>query len=73
MLCCHIEPWAVLADVTSVRHCLAKDVTNEEIADEGFLSFDDFLTQMRRFYPKFSVDTLITIIRWGNLRGALVK
>ena len=64
MLCCHIEPWAVMADVTSVRHCSARDVTSKEIADDGFLSFEDFLTRMRRFYPKFSADTLITIIRW---------
>ena len=73
MLCCHIEPWAVMADITSVRHCSAKDVTSEEIADDGFSGFQDFLTQMRRFYPIFNESTLVTIIRWNNLRGKLAE
>ena len=73
MLCCHIEPWAVLADITSVRHCQASDLTAEEIRDYGFRGFEDCVSQMRRFYPNFGPHTLVTVIRWANLRGKLAK
>ncbi|MDO8557587.1 MAG: hypothetical protein Q7S09_00140 [bacterium] len=72
MLCCQIVPWAVLADITSVRHCLAKEVTPAEYKADGFTSRKDMCEQMRRFYPNFSMDSPVTIVRWTNARGFFV-
>ena len=72
MLCCHLVPWAVQAEITDVRHCALRDVTEDEWRDDGFVSQDDLLTRMRRFYPKLGLDSDVTVIRWKDARGALV-
>jgi hypothetical protein len=72
MLCCHLEPWAVQADITDVRHCRLRHVTEEEWRADGFVSQEDLLHQMHRFYPKLTLDSDVTVIRWTKVRGALV-
>ena len=72
MLCCQIIPWAVMVDVTSVRHCFAKEVTPEEYEADGYASLEDMCQQMKRFYPKFDMDSPVTIVRWVNARGFFV-
>lgn len=72
MLCCHLEPWAVQAEITVVRHCKLRDVTKQEWTADGFASQEDLLEQMRRFYPKLALDSEVTVIRWTGVRGAHV-
>ena len=72
MLCCQIEPWCVMADVVSVRHCLVRDLSKEELADDGFSSQGQMIREMRRFYPQMSSMSEVTFIRWANVRGKLV-
>ncbi|HJV32529.1 MAG TPA: ASCH domain-containing protein [Patescibacteria group bacterium] len=73
MLCCEKVPWAVMADITDVRHCALREVTEEEWTADGFVSQSDLLTQMRRFYPKLELGSDVTVIRWKDARGALVE
>lgn len=73
MLACHLVPWAVQADITQVKHGTLREVTREEWEADGFVSQADLLTQMRRFYPKLTLDSEVTVIRWANARGALVE
>jgi len=72
MLCCQIIPWAVMVDITIVRHCLAKEVTPEEYQADGFTSLEDMCEQMKRFYPEFCMDSEVTVVRWTNARGFFV-
>ncbi|MBM3261477.1 ASCH domain-containing protein [Candidatus Kaiserbacteria bacterium] len=72
MLCCEKVPWAVMVDITSVRHCLAHEVTPDEYESDGFTSIKDMCTQMKRFYPDFKQTSQVTIIRWTNARGFFV-
>lgn len=72
MLCCHFEPWAVMADIKEVRHCLLSEVTQKELQDDGFKDVEDMLNGMRRYYPALEHDSPVTVIRWENARGKLV-
>ena len=72
VLCCHLEPWAVMVEVTSVRHCMLAEITIEECRDEGFSSRSELLYFLRRFYPDMLSQSPITVIRWENAAGKLV-
>ena len=72
MLCCHLEPWAVQADITNVRHCLLSEVTQAEWEADGFQSRDEMLAGMQSFYPTMTWDSAVTLISWKNVRGKLV-
>jgi len=73
MLCCHIEPWCLMADITEVRHCRLAQVTDEEIRDDGYADLDAMLADLRRFYPAIGPDSPVTVIRWSNVRGLLAR
>jgi hypothetical protein len=72
MLCCHIEPWAVLADITEVKHCLISQLDHADIVADGFSTRMDLIDGLRKYYPNISVDSAVTVIRWENARGKLV-
>lgn len=72
MLCCHLEPWAVMADIVSVRHTTLREVTEEEYAADGFVSPGHMWEGMRRFYKDMTMDSPVTVIRWDNVEGKLV-
>ncbi|MBI2676949.1 MAG: ASCH domain-containing protein [Candidatus Yanofskybacteria bacterium] len=72
MLCCHLEPWAVMADITEVRHCLLKEVTKEECFDDGFSNRVELLHDLQRFYPDLTANSPVTVIKWANVTGTLV-
>jgi len=72
MLCCHTEPWAVMADITSVRHTTIAKVTKEEYEADDFHSRKDLLEGLRRFYPNIDMNSPVTVIRWENVRGWLM-
>ena len=71
MICCHLVPWAVMADITNVRHCTLCEITQEEYEADGFNSQDDMLQGMQRFYPNMTLDSPVTIIIWEQVRGFL--
>ncbi|MFC1702932.1 ASCH domain-containing protein [Patescibacteria group bacterium] len=72
MICCHIEPWCVMADISSVVHCTLEEVTEEELRDDGFTDHADMIAQLGRFYPDISLTSQVTVIRWVDVRGKLV-
>jgi hypothetical protein len=71
MLCCHLEPWAVMADVVDVRHTTLEEISEEEYVADGFQSSEEMLSGMKRFYPNLSMNSPVTVIRWDNVRGIL--
>ena len=72
MICCHLVPWAVMADITNVRHCVLSETTEEEYEADGFHSQPDLLRGMKEFYPNMTFDSPVTIIKWEKARGFLV-
>lgn len=72
MLCCHLEPWAVMADVTQVRHATLRELADGELNSSGFSTRDEALAGLRTFYPNMTLDSPVTVIRWANARGLLV-
>ena len=69
LIACHVEPWAVMADITSVRHCVLDEVTEEEYRADGFVSKADMLAGMKRFYSSMTMESPVTVLRWSNARG----
>ncbi len=71
MICCHIVPWAVLAEITNVRHCTLREVAEEEYQADDFLTQEDLLEGLQKFYPNMILDSPVTVIRWKNVKGFL--
>ena len=72
MVCDHQAVWAVLTDITDVRHCPLYSVTQEEWEADGFTSQQDLLDGMHRYYPSLTLNSPVTVVHWTNARGALV-
>jgi hypothetical protein len=66
MIADHKEPFAVMVNVTSVRHCKLMDVTEEEMEADGFGSHDHMVRRLRRFYPDIRLDSPVTVIQWDQ-------
>lgn len=73
MLCCHLEPFAVMADIVSVRQDPLNEVGLQEAQDDGFQDLDDLYAGLKKYYPNLSKDDIVTVVRWDNLRGKLVE
>lgn len=67
MLCCHILDRAVRTEVMAVRHCTLGDVSRAEYLADGFSTWPELLTGLRRFYPNMDENSPVTVIRWGAL------
>ena len=65
MLCCHLEPWAVLTRVETVAHKLLGEVSDAELLADGFANRAELLAGMRRFYPTITMDSPVTVIEWA--------
>lgn len=72
MLCCHLEPWVVMADIVNVRHCRLHQVTEKEYRAAGFDSITEVVEVLRNYYPNFGMNAEVTLISWANVRGKLV-
>ncbi len=72
MLGCPDVTWAVMADIVEVRHCTLGGITRGELAEAGFKNRGEVLEGLRRYYPKIASESPVTIVRWKNVRGALV-
>lgn len=54
----------IVVDVVEAGHKLAHQVTEQEIAENGFRDLDDMLTGMKRFYPDFGPLSVVTVVSW---------
>jgi hypothetical protein len=72
MICCHIDPWAVMVDITSVRHTVLNDLEKDELKEDGFTDHQHALESLKSFYPNLTEDSEVTVVRWDNVRGFLV-
>src|SRR5438552_1236596 len=72
MLCCHLEPWAITAEITYVCHRKLSDVTPHEYTAAGFTSLEGLHQDLRRYYKEISLDSPVTIITWKDVRGKIV-
>ncbi len=73
MLCCHIKPWAVMADIMLIRHCELWGVTKDEFLASGFKTRPEFIRKLKARYPEIKPNSLVTVIKWNRVRGFLVK
>jgi len=73
MICCHLVTWCVQVNIVLVRHCALDQVTVEEYEADGFESVDDMLTGLRRFYPRMTPSSTVTVIHWDGEEGRLVE
>jgi hypothetical protein len=71
MICCHLEPWAVMADITEVRHTELGKILEQEHRDDGYENRNELLSDLRIFYPDIDWKSPVTVIRWNNVRGKL--
>ncbi len=71
ILCCHLANFAVMADVTEVKHTFIKDLTDDDVRPAGFHFYEEVFHRLRKFYPNLNLDSPITVIRWANVRGAI--
>jgi hypothetical protein len=67
ILGCHIANFCVGADITDVKHCLAKDVTEEEYHADGYTSQDNMIDDLHKYYPNLSLESKVTVIKWNNI------
>lgn len=72
MLCCHLVPWAVMANITEVQHTTLREVLPADMEADGFDSLSYMLDRMKRFYPNLTEDSAVTIVRWEDANGFLV-
>ena len=73
-LCCHIEPWCMMADIETRRYCRMREVTDKEWQAAGYSGMEEHLVFIRRFpgYENANPDSEVTVIRWKNVHGKLV-
>lgn len=72
MICCHLKPWAVMVDITSVRYCKLSELTEQEFTADGSKTIDEVLEKLRKYYPDLELSSPVTVISWDNVRGKLV-
>lgn len=74
MLCCHIEPWCVMAKIQeSPNYCVANHLSLEQLQEAGYASLTELLADLRKFYPEINPQSPVTFLRWTELQGKLVK
>lgn len=73
MLCCHIRDSSFMAKVAEVRHCKLGEVTQDEYTADGFDTQASLLSGLQSFYPNMTLDSVVTIVRWDDIRGTAVS
>lgn len=71
MLCCHLQLWAVMADITNAHCTTIPKVTQKECEAAGFQTREELLSDLQRFYPGLNENSEVTVICWKNVRGLL--
>lgn len=72
MLCCHHEPWAVLADIVEISYLYPYAISQYAIEAAGYRTMEEMACKLKECYPDLDKDTPLTVIRWQNVRGRLV-
>lgn len=72
MLCCHREPWAVLANIVEVSLLRQYAISQKDIEAAGYRTREEMVRKLREYYTDIEWDTPLTVIRWENVRGRLV-
>jgi len=72
MICYHLEPWVVMADIVTVRHTKLADLTETEWRADGFETFEELVSDLRKFYSDIGPESPVTFVGWANVRGRLV-
>lgn len=72
MLCCHLVPWCVMADITAVRHTTLGAVARKDWEASGFGSREEMIDGLKSFYKDLTKESPVTVIHWENPRGFLV-
>jgi hypothetical protein len=52
-------------NVTTVKHCLAANVSEEDCIANGYRDHAEMLTGMKRYYPDFGPGNEVTVIIWA--------
>ena len=69
---CHLEPWAVMAVITDVKHCSIKEISGHELAQAGYRSEAEVLADLKIPYPGINRDSMITFIKFEDVQGKSV-
>jgi len=72
MIGCHVANWAVLADVSEVRHCRAAELTMGECESDGFDCLEAAIAGLQKYYPHLTKDSPVTVLRWDRVRGMML-
>jgi hypothetical protein len=56
---------SAIVDVTTVKHCRAADVSEQDCRANGYRDHIDMLLGMQRYYPDFGPDNEVTVIIWA--------
>ncbi len=68
MICCHVEPWAVLTTIVDVRYTTLAEITQEELEADGYTDHENMLNDLKsHYYSNLTMDSPMTVIRWGDL------
>ncbi len=73
LLGCPEAPWAVMADITEVRHCTLGEVQEDERTRAGFDGQENMVRGLLAYYPQITISSDVTVVSWKNVRGKLVE
>lgn len=62
-------PFSVMVDVVYVRYCRLGDVTREEYEADGYSSQEALLSDLQGYYTDATLDSIVTVIKYTNVRG----
>ena len=72
ILCCHREPWAVLADIVEIKMLRLYGISCRDIEAAGYSTREEMAREFQKYCPNLDQNTPFTVIRWQNVRGKLV-
>lgn len=68
--------WSVFAEVTYVWQGLIREVPEQDLRDDGYETHLAMLEDLKSFggaYATMTLDSPVTVIRWGDVQGKLVN
>jgi len=69
------DSWVVRAKIIDIQHKTMSQITEAEWRADGFVSQKDMMKRMKRFYPKITLESPVTVVRWdiNSLSGFWVE
>jgi hypothetical protein len=62
--CDPVEGWSIRGKITYVKQCQLKEVSLQDLNDDGMASLEDAIAALSQFYDDIDADSLVTVIRW---------